>query len=397
MIERASHDTKRRRLPVRKRIAFAIVLIVIIAVIGLGVAEIILRIVPIPGISFHTYRYDELTGQRFYPNTTMIYRSTRGDVVRRRVNSWGYLDREHDIAKRPGVTRIGFFGDSFTEARQVAFEETFHRIIETRLDDDGSAAGTECLAISMTGYSTIQCYLEYRRWADSLSIDHAVYVFSENDPGDNIPEMKRCDVIPYPYIADDSLAVDMSFVERTRHKTGAPHRTWQYLKSNFLVFSTLETRVRLLQAHGMRMTVRREQMAMGERAAPGGIPQVGDLPSTWPDSLIAQAKALTGAVIEAWREDAASAGRRFTILYVPRSAAIDAPIEEQDSWAPWLFGFCGERGIDLVDPTPGLLARKGRGEEIYFDHFAPAGHRAAAEAFVSFLDDLPSHPSTVEP
>jgi hypothetical protein len=389
MIERESHGTKRGRLSARKKTAFAVLLLFVICVVGLGVAEIVLRIVPIPGISYHTYRYDELTGQRFYPNTTMIYRSPRGDVVRRRVNSWGYLDGEHRIEKESGVTRIGFFGDSFTEARQVAFDETFHRIIETRLNEDESEGRTECLALAMTGYNTIQCYLEYARWADSLSLDYAVYVFSENDPGDNIPVMKRCDVIPYPYIAGDSLVVDVSFVGRTRHKTSAPHRAWQYLKSNFLVFSTLETRLRLLQAYGLRMTVRREQMAMGERAAAGSIPEVGDLPSTWPDSLITKAEVLTGAVIEKWREDAVSTGRRFTILYVPRAAVFDMQPEKQDSWAPWLLRFCRERGIDLVDPTPELIARRARGEEIYFDHFAPGGHRAAADAFVEFYKGLP--------
>lgn len=383
MVERAVKG--RRHTSKRKKLLFAVVLLVIICVVGLGVAEIILRLVPIPGISYHTYYFDELTGQRFYPNTTMIYRSTRGDVVTRRVNSWGYIDREHEVAKEAGTTRIGFFGDSFTEARQVAFEETFHRLIETGLN--GVGGRVECIALAMTGHSTLQCYLEYTRWADSLSIDHVVYVFSENDPGDNVPEMKRYDVIPYPYLSGDSLAVDMSFLERTRHKTRAPHRAWQYLKSHFLVFSTLETRYRLLRAHGMRMRVDQEQMAMGERTAAGRIPEVGDLPSTWPDSLIAKAKRLTGAVIERWRDEAVSSGRRFTVLYVPRAAVIEAPIEEQDSWAPWLFRFCRERGIDLVDPTAELLERKRRGEEIYFDHFAPAGHRAAADAFIAYYEN----------
>ncbi len=380
MIERVVKT--RQRTSKRKKLLFAVVLLAIICVAGLGVAEITLRLVPIPGINYHTFYFDELTGQRFYPNTTMIYRSTRGDVVTRRVNSWGYIDREHEIAEEAGTTRIGFFGDSFTEARQVACDETFHRLIETGLNDAGGRV--ECIALAMSGYGTLQNYLEYERWADSLSIEHVVYVFSENDPGDNIPEMKRSSGIPYPYLSGDSLAVDMSFLERTRHKTRAPHRAWQYLKSHFLVFSTLETRYRLLRARGMRMRVGQEQMAMSERAAEGRIPEVGDLPSTWPDSLIAEAKTLTGAVIETWRENAEASGRRFTILYVPRAAVIEAPIDEQDSWAPWLFRFCRERGIDLVDPTAQLLERKRRGEEIYFDHFAPAGHRAVSEAFIAY-------------
>ncbi|HUV36975.1 MAG TPA: hypothetical protein VMX58_08560, partial [Patescibacteria group bacterium] len=249
---------------------------------------------------------------------------------------------------------------------------------------NGAGGRVECIAIAMSGYGTLQSYLEYTRWADSLSLDAVVYVFSENDPGDHIPEMTRCGTIPYPSITGGSLAVDMSFRGRMRHKTRAPHRLWQYLKSHFLVFSTLETRVRLLRARGVRMTVGEEQTAMGERAVAGAIPAVGDLPSTWPDSLLVRAEVLTGAVIEKWRDEAVAAGRRFTILYIPRSAVIEVPLAGQDSWAPWLFGFCRERGIDVVDPTEELLVRKRRGEEIFYDHLAPAGHRAVAESFLEY-------------
>jgi hypothetical protein len=87
MVERAVKT--KQRTSKRKKLLFTVVLLSIICVIGLGVAEIILRLVPIPGVSYHTFYFDELTGQRGYPNTTMIYQSTRGDVVTRRVNSWG--------------------------------------------------------------------------------------------------------------------------------------------------------------------------------------------------------------------------------------------------------------------------------------------------------------------
>ena len=100
----------------------------------------------------------------------MIYRAPRGDYVRRGVNGWGYIDGGHAIEKASGITRIGFFGDSFTEARQLPLDETFHKIIEVGLNGAGRRA--ECIAIAMSGYGTFQSYLECTRWADSLSIDH---------------------------------------------------------------------------------------------------------------------------------------------------------------------------------------------------------------------------------
>ena len=130
---------------------------------GVG-AELILRAANLPGITYHTFQYDDVTGQRFYPNTTLIYRSDRGEEVRRKVNHWGYLDRNHDAARPAGVRRIGFFGDSFTEARQVPFDSTFFARIE-RGENQG-AKRTECIAIGMMGYSTLQSYLECRRWME---------------------------------------------------------------------------------------------------------------------------------------------------------------------------------------------------------------------------------------
>ena len=112
-------------------------------VMMLGIAELALRILPIPGITYHSYYFDELTGERFYPNTTRIYRNDRNDHVRRRVNSWGYLDTEREIEKPDNVVRIGFFGDSFTEARQVELVETFHKIIETRLNSLSDSTQSE--------------------------------------------------------------------------------------------------------------------------------------------------------------------------------------------------------------------------------------------------------------
>src|SRR5512147_1517415 len=105
------------------RRALAIVILVAGGFLLAGVlAEGVLRVARIPGITYHTFRFDDVTGQRFYPNTMLIYRSARGEEVRRKVNRWGYLDRNHDEKKAPGVERIGFFGDSFTEARQVPLD-----------------------------------------------------------------------------------------------------------------------------------------------------------------------------------------------------------------------------------------------------------------------------------
>ena len=64
------------------------------------------------------------------------------------VNSAGFRDREHAIAKPPGTKRVVLLGDSFLEAVQVPFEDSVAAALERLLDDPAlrermSVAGRE--------------------------------------------------------------------------------------------------------------------------------------------------------------------------------------------------------------------------------------------------------------
>jgi hypothetical protein len=351
---------------------------------ALAVAELLLRVVPIPGVSYHSFMYDAVTGQRFYPNTTVIYRSSRGDVVRRRVNSWGYLDSEHALDKPPGVRRIGFFGDSFVEARQVPLDRTFHKIVETRLNASSAGRKYECIAVAMMGYSTLQSRLESERWTERLGLDDVVYVFCENDPGNHIPAINRSDAVPYPILSGDSIRIDTSFQDRYRHKARWPHRVWQYAKSHSLVASTLETRLKLLLRRGVQIRADEGERLMSVPAEKNKIPEAISPPSTWPDSLRTLAAELTERVIVGWRNEVEREGKRFEIVYIPRPKEMAKDPALQDSWAWWLIGVCRENGIPLIDPTRRFVEAERAGDEIFFDHLAPRGHELLAEEVLSF-------------
>src|SRR5262245_44797638 len=262
-------------------------------------AEFVLRVAPIPGITYHTFYYDDVTGQRFYPNTTMIYRNERGDHVRRRVNDWGYLDADHSQQKKfDSLIRVGFFGDSFTEARQVPLERTFHRRVQDGLNRSMIGhGGYETIAIAMMGYSTLQSWLECRRWMDRLDLDHVVYVFCENDPGNNVRALNFSADVPYPVLQGDSLVIDRSFAARNAHKAKWKHRTWQFLKSHSLLVSTLETRIRFFKSRGIDMRVDDAERNMGAAATAGAHVDALTPPSQWPDSLRAAAAAVTERVL----------------------------------------------------------------------------------------------------
>jgi lysophospholipase L1-like esterase len=361
------------------------------SVLALVVGEVLLRLIPIPGVAYHTYYFDDRTGGKYYPRTTAIYRNARGDFVERRVNSWGFTDDEHETAPAPGVLRIGFFGDSYTEARQVPLEATFVRLIEDGLNESAPAFGgrvngrgepatrVETLNFGMSGRSTLQSFLEYEQWVQRAHLDGVVYVFCENDPGDQIEVIKRSDIVPYAVLDGDSFRVDYSFAERYGYKNSRLHRTWQFFKSNSLVLSTLEGRLKLLMKHGIKMKVTEEDREGGR----GGRGPRGVEPSSWPsDSLATHGWELFTRVLDAWRRDAAGRGLPLCVIPIPREKEVGKPVGEQDAWAARVRSWCAAHGVAFVDPNPAFAAAKAGGRELYYDHFTVDGHRAFADAFV---------------
>lgn len=387
------------KLPIRKKILFAIALICISGLFALLAAEVILRIVSIPGISYHSFYYDELTGGHFYPNTNRIYQSARGDIVKRKVNAWGFLDVQHKVERPPGTFRIGFFGDSYTEAAQVSIEDTFFRLIEDDLNKRLSTGATslsggaepvrhvETLAFGVSGRSTLQSYLECSRRMAPLDLNCVVYVFCENDVSDQIRDLHRAPGIPYAYLDGDSFAVDDSFRERFRYKTSLPHRAMQYLKARSLVLSTLESRAKLLIRYGPKTRVTEDDVQMEAATEACFVRGKGTGPSVWrSDSLLTYGETLLARVMDKWHSDVTASGRKFFVMYVPKERHMDKPIEEQDSWAKWLYDYCSDRGITLIDPSHVLVERRDSGEEVYYDHFTSAGHRAVADAFLELFE-----------
>jgi hypothetical protein len=376
----------------RKRVALFAAMLAVSALIALVLGEIALRLFPIPGIIFHNYYYDPVTGGKYYPSSSLMFRGDDGVLIRRSVNSWGFPDLEHAEKAPPGTLRIAFFGDSYTEALQVPIEAAFFRLIGNDLDlrtaelgnvrtRDGKVVNAvETLAFGISGRGALQSYLECRNWMQKLDLDYVVYVFVENDPADQIGALKGSDITPYPVLDADSFTVDNSFREKWTYKTSWWHRAMQRIKSNSLVVSTIEGRLKLLKAYGVKRTVTPADRAGA--AGGGGSPMA---PSAWPPELVADGWTLQQRVMDKWRADVKAQGRKFVVMHVPRGPdVLRTPVAEQDSWASRLSAYCKERGIPLVEPTSRFVARMDAGEKMYHNHFTPEGHRAFAQSFVDY-------------
>jgi hypothetical protein len=387
MSKTATSHPSATKLSLRKKLSFSLIVAGIVVVVAFGVAELFLRIVPVPGVNFHNFYYDDLTGCRYYPHSSMVYRNKRNDYAKRKINSWGYLDKEHELKKAPGTTRVGFFGDSYVESREHPLELVYHQIIEREINALSGPGVLECIAIGVMGYSTFHSYLESHRWVDSLGLDHVYYVFCENDLGDNVPLIKRTDKISYPVLTGDTFTGDFSFRERYGYKKGGLHRAWQYCKSRSLVCGALQSRLMLLRRGGIKLRVTEADMKMSGAAKEGAIPTGIDVPSSWPDSLRAQAQEITERVIVEWKRELEAANVGFSIVYIPRESEMAKPVESQDSWAPWLFDLCEKHDIEIIDPSPRFSEAAERGAEIFFDHLTIEGHRILADVFIEHYNN----------
>jgi len=248
---------------------------------------------------------------------------------------------------------------------------------------DGHAVNAvETIAFGMSGRGALQSYLECKNWMEKLDLDCVVYVFVENDPADQIQQLKGPGLIPYPIAAGDSFTVDDSAIRAESYKASWWHRDMQRIKSNSLVVSTIEGRLKLLKSYGARRTVT-EADRNGAAGAVGYAPMA---PSVWPPELVPKGWDLQERVLDKWSREVRAQGREFIVMHVPRGEEVlRIPFAEQDTWAMRLQSYCATRHIPLVEPTPVFVAREDAGQKMYLNHFTPDGHRAFADAFVDFF------------
>ena len=364
---------------ISKKCLFITLTLILAVILSLIIGEILLRIIPIPGIEFDIWTYDDTTGARYFSNSSLIYRNARGDYVKRNTNRWGILDQEHQKEKKEGIYRIAFFGDSFTEARQVPLEQTFYRLIEDSLKSDN----IESLGFGMSGFSTLQSYLNSNRFSDFFDLDLVVYVFYGNDPGEQMKELTKPSNRPYPILTENGFQIDYTYRKRNKYKEKLYYKIGDYLTSHSLILSTIVSRIHLLRKYGIEIKASKENAVRKERTH--SIPNVGDLPSTWPESLRLKAQELCSTVILQWKNKITSEHRNFAILYIPRADTFKKNIEIRNSWKPWLESLCEKHSITFIDSTINIAEMEFSGKEVFYDHLTRDGHEAVAKAFIDWF------------
>ncbi|NJO15689.1 MAG: SGNH/GDSL hydrolase family protein [Thioploca sp.] len=184
--------------------------IFVTTLIGLILGEIILRIA---GISYPVfYTYDELRGRALSPYKEGWQRNEGEAYVR--INSLGYRDIEHFVEKPPNTFRIAVLGDSFTEARQVALENTFVSYLQHHLNMCPALVdkSVEVFNFGVSGYGTTQELLTLRHHGWQFSPDMVLLaVWSGNDITDNSKKFPGDQLRPYYILKNSELVLDNSW------------------------------------------------------------------------------------------------------------------------------------------------------------------------------------------
>ena len=126
-------------------------------------------------------------------------------------------DREHDIAKPPGVLRVAVLGDSYAEAMQLPMAQAFWAVLERELAGCGALDGrpVEVINFGVSGYGTAQELLTLRHDAWRYDPDLVVLAFlTGNDVRNNSRGLDGDPDRPYFVERDGRLVPDEGFRER---------------------------------------------------------------------------------------------------------------------------------------------------------------------------------------
>lgn len=204
--------------------------------------------------------------------------------------------------------RIVLVGDSYIEARQVAYEAS----IGGRLAGDTTACAghpIEVLSFGVSGFGTAQEYLLYRERIAAYDPDLVVLAFlSGNDVSDNSPSLQGSGA-PRPYFAvgpGDTLVLDASFRDTAAFRERAEQSAFQRAVQSSQLVRALSS----LGGHG-------------NGAARGELGLADEVYAEPRNDVWRDAWARTEALVRHYARDVRADGGRFALVSLTNAIQID--------------------------------------------------------------------------
>jgi hypothetical protein len=358
--------------------------------LAVAAIEVYCRIHPPAGVYYGGSVPDQAIGVRYRPSSTILY--TKADErVESRVNRDGFLDADHAPDKPPGTVRVGFFGDSYVEGLQVSLEKRFFRQLPERI----RGVPFEYFGFGMSGFGTVHSYLTERAWSRTYDLDAVIYVFVENDPGDNIARINKNPRRPFALLTEEEpgFGIDRSFEERNRLLETFPYNVLRDVKNRSFALQILQHRLSLLPSAVAPAASPPQSNPTPQPPAP--VPNENDLPGLWSESDRSYAGRLSRSILAEWARQVRKEGRLFAVLYMPRGSDFLQDKPARKTWKPWLLETCLALNIQLIDPSEAFVKRERSGVPVYVDHLTAQGHETVSEVLQGWLDTVAinrSHP-----
>ena len=306
--------------------------------------------------------FDPILGFRLKPNVEGLYRGLsvihpnphiRTSV---RINSLGLRGPEITLPKPAGTRRVLLVGDSFVEAFEVPYEDTFYSRLEKKAQASGGNP-VQFVSMGVMGYGTAQELLWLREHGRSLRPDIVLLVlFLGNDVVDNSHKLNFSGARPYFDLQGDQLQLVALPNSINRYKYWAA----EHIRS-FLLYKELGSRL-----SGVRGILQRFSLDNNPGRA-GGQRGAGR------DLKISQAFELTFALIKAMRHSTAEMESSFAVAYYG-----DYPTGGSENAESLMAGFCAKEKIPCLNLNP-YLTNDPRNVVPNDGHWSIDGHRIVAD------------------
>jgi hypothetical protein len=391
------------------RRSFKLLVLLASFVAAVLIAETVLRVIrPLDTANSHEFRV---------PHPRLGWVLQAGASYRNRMpgatsfvtyNSAGFRDVEHAAPIVDGRTRIVVLGDSFMEGYSVELEESFHRLLERRLDEAGRSV--ETINLGVGGYGTLQQLLLYhevgRQYAPQLVL---LGLYPDNDVRSNSAELEamldlrgiKSQSRPFLESGDPGswslTAVDYEgalrrYNEGHRRREGFWHRLAARSALSYQVLTGVQGLSRAFAGPrpASEPSNDRDERA-GQELAMSGVHYCREPPE------YTRGWELTERILMRLKQDVEADGARLAVFTVPaiheverlamqraadRARFGELCLEEAIAYRR-LSGLLTRLGIEMIDLLPGFRRVAAEHEEPLFRrgdrHWNPHGHALAAE------------------
>lgn len=170
-----------------------IILFAIVSVVSLAALEGVAKLVwqtPMGGWYGYPpglYEGHEKMGYVFKPNFKGYFPNPPFQNIAIEINSKGLRDIEHEYQKKGGTTRILGLGDSITFGSGVEFEDTYLRVLEKKLNENGHPV--EIIKTGVNSYDFDHQYAYYQEEGYKYEPNTVILGLFLNDISEITPEL----------------------------------------------------------------------------------------------------------------------------------------------------------------------------------------------------------------